>query len=141
MSALVQLVTPGEAIAESSSHQAGRGSFSLFGQVRSAVVGIATTDATKIDVAVADAPLPVIGDVIIGRIEKVNRERCTISIISIGNHQLLEEPLPGILRQRDVRAYEVDSVEMIRCYRPGDIVRASVVRVVSTVHQLISAVL
>ncbi|CCH58863.1 hypothetical protein TBLA_0B00180 [Henningerozyma blattae CBS 6284] len=36
------------------------------------------------------------------------------------------EPFRGILRSQDVRATERDSVKMVDCYKPGDIVRAQV---------------
>ena len=37
---------------------------------------------------------------------------------------LLSAPYPR--RQQDVRATEVDKVELIACFRPGDLVRAAV---------------
>lgn len=43
-----------------------------------------------------------------------------------GETHLLDESLAGSIRQRDVRAFDVDSVELYRCYRPGDLVRAQV---------------
>lgn len=39
---------------------------------------------------------------------------------------LLEESLAGTIRQRDVRAHEIDSVEIYRSFRPLDLVRAQV---------------
>lgn len=39
---------------------------------------------------------------------------------------LLDESLAGTIRQRDVRAHEIDSVEIYRSFRPLDLVRAQV---------------
>lgn len=47
------------------------------------------------------------------------------SIICIGD-VLLNRPLRGILRKEDVRATNVDNVEMYKCYRPGDIILAKI---------------
>jgi len=43
--------------------------------------------------------------------------------------KVLAEPFSGIIKKQDVRATEIDKVEIVRCFRPGDIVRAEVVRV------------
>jgi len=39
---------------------------------------------------------------------------------------LLDESLVGSIRQRDVRSFDIDSVEMYKCFRPMDLVRAQV---------------
>lgn len=39
----------------------------------------------------------------------------------------LRESLQGTIRQRDVRSFEIDSVEIYKSYRPNDVVRAQVV--------------
>ncbi len=39
----------------------------------------------------------------------------------------LRESLQGTIRQRDVRSFEIDSVEIYKAYRPNDVVRAQVV--------------
>ncbi|CAG9467428.1 unnamed protein product [Pedinophyceae sp. YPF-701] len=46
-------------------------------------------------------------------------------IVCIGQ-QALKQTFAGVIRQQDVRATEIDKVEMAKCYRPGDIVRAEV---------------
>jgi exosome complex component CSL4 len=39
----------------------------------------------------------------------------------------VKEKFTGMIRQQDVRATEIDKVDMFQSYRPGDIVRALVV--------------
>jgi len=39
----------------------------------------------------------------------------------------LKSEFPGVIRQADVRLTNVDQVELYKCFRPGDIVRAEVV--------------
>lgn len=69
--------------------------------------------------------LPAQGDVVTAKIEIVNQRLAKCSIICIGE-TLLSRPLRGILRKEDVRATNVDNVEMYKCYRPGDIILAKV---------------
>lgn len=40
----------------------------------------------------------------------------------------MKEQYNGIIRVQDVRATEIDKVEIYQSFRPGDIVRAEVVR-------------
>ena len=39
----------------------------------------------------------------------------------------LESAIPGIIQQKDVRQTLIDSVEISKCFRPGDIIRAKVI--------------
>jgi exosome complex component CSL4 len=39
---------------------------------------------------------------------------------------ILDESLAGTIRQRDVRAFDIDSVEIYKSFRPADLVRAQV---------------
>jgi exosome complex component CSL4 len=44
----------------------------------------------------------------------------------VGETYILDESLAGTIRQRDVRAFDIDSVELYKSFRPGDLVRAQV---------------
>jgi len=44
----------------------------------------------------------------------------------VGQH-LLRETFSGTIRKRDVRKFDVDSVEIYKSYRPADIIRAQVI--------------
>lgn len=59
------------------------------------------------------------------RVEIVNQRFAKCSIICIGD-TLLNRPLRGILRKEDVRATEIDRVEIYKNYRPNDIILAKV---------------
>jgi exosome complex component CSL4 len=39
---------------------------------------------------------------------------------------VLDEALAGTIRQRDIRAHDIDSVEVYKCFRPNDLVKAQV---------------
>lgn len=69
--------------------------------------------------------LPVVGDVVTARVEVVNQRFAKCSIICIAD-TLLNRPLRGILRKEDVRATEIDRVEIYKNFRPNDIILAKV---------------
>lgn len=60
------------------------------------------------------------------QITLVKQRFCKCIIKCIGD-TVLSRPYRGMLRKEDVRATEKDKVEMIKCFRPGDIILARVV--------------
>jgi len=50
-----------------------------------------------------------------------------VEILSIEGHTESTGVFPGVIRSRDVRSFEIDSVEIYNSFRPGDIVRAQVI--------------
>lgn len=70
--------------------------------------------------------LPTVGDVVTARIEIVNQRFAKCQILCIGD-VLLNRPLRGILRKEDVRALDIDRVEMYKNFRPNDIILAKVI--------------
>lgn len=69
--------------------------------------------------------------IITGRVTKVNPRFASVAILCVGNTTLKEE-FKGIIRLQEVRSAEIDKVEMYKCFRPGDIVKAEVVLCSST---------
>jgi exosome complex component CSL4 len=70
--------------------------------------------------------LPVVGDVVTARVELLNQRFAKCQILCV-NDQLLTRPLRGILRKEDVRATDIDGVEMYKNYRPNDIILAKII--------------
>jgi exosome complex component CSL4 len=70
--------------------------------------------------------LPVTGDVVTARVEIVNQRFAKCQIICIGD-TLLNRPLRGILRREDVRATDIDRIEMYKNFRPNDIILAKII--------------
>lgn len=60
------------------------------------------------------------------RVEVVNQRFAKCSILCIGD-QLLNRPLRGILRKEDVRATDIDRVEIYKNFRPNDIILAKII--------------
>uniref|UniRef100_A0A8D8YC69 Exosome complex component CSL4 n=1 Tax=Cacopsylla melanoneura TaxID=428564 RepID=A0A8D8YC69_9HEMI len=69
--------------------------------------------------------VPSPGDIVTVRITAVQQHLCKAQIISVGDN-VLSRQLRAILRRENVRATEIDRIEMYKCYRPGDIVLARV---------------
>ncbi|KAK9206121.1 hypothetical protein WN943_016394 [Citrus x changshan-huyou] len=74
----------------------------------------------------AHGPVPEPGSVVIARVTKVMTRMASADIMCVGAKSVREK-FSGIIRQQDVRATEIDKVDMHLSFRPGDIVRASVV--------------
>jgi len=71
----------------------------------------------------AVSPKP--GDVVTARVTRVLPKTVAAEILCVGP-VALRQKFSGVIRQQDVRATEIDTVQMPKCFRPGDIVRAEV---------------
>nr|CAD7569220.1 unnamed protein product [Timema californicum] len=69
--------------------------------------------------------VPAPGEIVTAKVTIVGQRFCKCVIKCIGE-TVLTRPYRGILRKEDVRATEKDRVEMIKCFRPGDIILARV---------------
>ncbi len=66
------------------------------------------------------------GSIIIGRVTKITPRDASVEIVCVGEVPV-RDSFVGLLRKSDVRATEVDRVEMHESYLPGDVVRAAVI--------------
>ena len=71
--------------------------------------------------------LPDVGNVVLCRVTRINPRQATVAILVVGD-TVLESEWQGLIRVQDVRATEKDRVKIYESFRPGDIVRAEVVR-------------
>ncbi|KAM0010476.1 putative nucleic acid-binding, exosome complex component CSL4 [Helianthus debilis subsp. tardiflorus] len=74
----------------------------------------------------AHGPVPEPGCVVIARVTKVMARMASADIMCVGSKSVREK-FSGVIRQQDVRATEIDKVDMHSSFRPGDIVKASVI--------------
>ena len=70
--------------------------------------------------------IPKLMDIVICKILKINTRFAQAEIISIGSKALLQTFI-AVIRTQDVRQLEIDSIEMWKCFRVGDIIRAQIV--------------
>ncbi|EFA85181.1 3'-5' exoribonuclease [Heterostelium album PN500] len=70
--------------------------------------------------------VPEIGSVVTVQVLRINPRLASVAILCVGT-KALKETFNGIIRVQDVRATEIDKVEIYKSFRPGDIVIAEVI--------------
>lgn len=71
--------------------------------------------------------LPTVDSVVLCRVTRIQTRQATVAILVVGN-DVCKDEFNGVIRREDVRATEKDKVVLGDGFRPGDIVRALVVR-------------
>ena len=72
--------------------------------------------------------LPTVDSVVLCRVTRIQTRQVTVAILVVGD-DVCKDEFNGVIRREDVRATEKDKVVLGDGFRPGDIVRALVVRV------------
>ncbi|CAN1233904.1 Exosome complex component CSL4 [Linum perenne] len=138
-----ETVTPGEVLGKAAEVRAGKGAYVApyrstdIMYVFSSLTGLRHTHPPPPDspdqrptVEVighkARGAVPETGSVVIARVTKVMAKMASADIMCVGPKSVREK-FTGIIRQQDVRATEIDKVDMHLSFRPGDIVKALVV--------------
>ncbi|CAN6575376.1 unnamed protein product [Malus baccata var. baccata] len=132
-------VTPGEVLGKTSKFKAGRGAYvsadkltvyaSLTGSRRILSPPPNSPDqrsTVEVTGHKAHGAIPEPGSVVIARVTKVMERMASADILCLGTKSVREK-FSGIIRLQDVRATEIDKVDMLSSFRLGDIVRAHVV--------------
>ncbi|KAL6591355.1 hypothetical protein ACP70R_049858 [Stipagrostis hirtigluma subsp. patula] len=129
------VVTPGELLGNSLTLVAGQGSYADGRAVRASVTGRrrivppppGSDQRSTVEVVghKAHSAVPQPGSVVIARVTKVMAKMASADILCVDS-KAVKEKFTGLIRQQDVRATEIDKVDMYQSYRPGDIVRAMV---------------
>ena len=71
--------------------------------------------------------LPTVDSVVLCRVTRIQTRQATVAILVVGD-EVCKDEFTGVVRREDVRATEKDKVVLGDGFRPGDIVRALVVR-------------
>lgn len=130
---MTTVLTPGELIdlENPGAIKPGRGVYvNSDGRLVSTVVGKLTVTNGVVEVlslrneAVDLLPFP--GAKVTGRVLRVTSKMCDIQILCVGDTPVRGAGFKGTLRKENVRAYEVDQVDLLECFRSGDIVVANV---------------
>ncbi|XP_050220989.1 uncharacterized protein LOC126671276 [Mercurialis annua] len=136
------MVTPGDILGKSTELKAGKGSYiapyrntdilyvyaSLTGLRRTLSPPPDSNDqrpTVEVTGLKARGAVPEAGSVVIARVTKVMARLASADIMCVGP-KAVREKFTGTIRQQDVRATEIDKVDMHLSFRPGDIVRAVV---------------
>ncbi|KAG9151608.1 hypothetical protein Leryth_019964 [Lithospermum erythrorhizon] len=136
MNSELEIVTPGEVLGSISEIIAGKGAYvsSQNNLVYASLTGFrsliphSTTQRPTVEVIghKAHGAVPEPGVVVLARVTKVMAKMASADIMCVGA-KAVREKFTGTIRQQDVRATEIDKVDMHSSFRPGDIVKALVV--------------
>lgn len=132
------MALPGELLGPTKANNVGEGAHIEGSNLYASVAGsIVSTPSSRKDIRVPtisitrrNGPLlPEVGTVVIGKISRTNPRQAALSIVALGPNGagILNEPLPGLIRQQDIRATEIDKVKVTESFRVGDVVRATVI--------------
>ncbi|XP_065618806.1 uncharacterized protein LOC112038009 isoform X1 [Quercus suber] len=134
----VVVVTPGEVLGKATQVRAGRGAYvaphnnlvyaSLTGFRRTLSPPPNSLDqrpTVEVTGHKAHGAVPEPGSVVIARVTRVTARVASADIMCVGPKSVREK-FTGSIRQQDVRATEIDKVDMHLSFRPGDIIRAVV---------------
>ncbi|XP_006282467.2 exosome complex component CSL4 [Capsella rubella] len=131
-----ELVTPGDVIGKATEFKAGKGAYVNDTTIYASLTGTrrivsplpesldkrATVEVTGHK---AHGPIPEPGSVVIARVTKVMARMAAVDILCVGP-KAVRENFAGVIRQQDVRATEIDKVDLHQSFHAGDIVRAMV---------------
>lgn len=134
-------VTPGEILGKTAELRAGKGTYvaadaagveliyaSLTGRLSHSPPPPDSSDKrTVVEVTghKAHGAVPEPGCTVLARVKKVMAKMASADIMCVGDKSVREK-FTGMIRQQDVRATEIDKVDMHASFRAGDIVRAVV---------------
>lgn len=142
-------VLPGQPLTVPAQTRGGAGTYTRNGALFSSIAGRVEHENGSAAVRTTRPPLvlPEPESTVLGRVTRVTPRQATVSILVVndipcggalgagagarGNHAAGEgiegTDFQGIIRSQDVRNTDKDSVVISQCFRPGDIVRATVI--------------
>eukprot|EP01097_Dermamoeba_algensis_P004277 TRINITY_DN2820_c0_g1_i2.p1 TRINITY_DN2820_c0_g1~~TRINITY_DN2820_c0_g1_i2.p1 ORF type:complete len:242 (-),score=63.65 TRINITY_DN2820_c0_g1_i2:175-861(-) len=127
-------VVPGERLGYADDFQASLGTYVRKQYIHASVVGfkhiVPGSEGEKPSFLVLrekeTSVVPIIGNIVTAKVTRINLRQATLKILCVGSKPV-KEAFQGVIRVQDVRATEVDKVQLYKCFRPGDVVRAEVI--------------
>lgn len=129
-------VIPGTRLGHEDDFLAGKGTYVRFGYIHASLAGFKTeapsagSSGPPVLAVTRDRNsvviIPKIGDVVTARVTRLHPRFATVEILCVDDVPMRDQ-YNAIIRVQDVRATEIDKVEIYQSFRPGDIVRAEVV--------------
>lgn len=137
MSAEAVAVSPGDILGPSSTSQSGPGTYKAHGNLVASLAGTVSVEEPDKNGTQVISVIPwnshnatdsviCVGDEVIGQVTRIGSNQASVEIVAVEN-RVLKQRAKGSIRREDARLTEIDSLVMHACFRPGDIVRASVI--------------
>lgn len=149
---LPSVATPGTVLGSSTKYTPGSGTHIYEGNIVSSLLGKVTVSAPakapgpakRLNKITAPVPeelptisvarhgrkrevLPDVNNVVLARVVRLMPKQAIVVIQQVGD-TVLQTEWQGVIRVQDVRATEKDKVKIYESFKPGDIVKAQVVR-------------
>lgn len=133
------IALPGQVLGPTTANNIGPGTHIHGGSLVASLAGplTSTPSVTKskpaptvsVGCATGGTLLPNVGTVVLGKITRTNPRQANISILALGSagERVCHDAFPGLIRQQDIRATEIDKVKVNESFRVGDVVRAVVI--------------
>jgi exosome complex component CSL4 len=137
MSSEIAVACPGDVLGAEGSASCGTGCYARDGKIIASLAGSITYEETDAPsgkmVSVtpwnshnATASVINVGDEVIGQVTRIGSSQASVDIVAVEN-KILTQTARGSIRREDTRPDQLDSLVMHTCFRPGDIVRATVI--------------
>ncbi|KAN0041807.1 hypothetical protein ACTFIV_004357 [Dictyostelium citrinum] len=144
------IITPGQRLCKESDYISSEGTYVHKGYIYSSVLGFKHIIKRNIDTVNENninsnndniennkdyivvlkekepSVVPEIGSIVTVQVLRINPKLASVAILCVGT-KALKETFNGIIRIQDVRATEIDKVEIYKSFRPGDIVLAQII--------------
>lgn len=133
---MAELCTPGERLALAAEYDAGSGTCVRDTFICATLVGVKrvlsagegeAVQRPRVEVVRSgvEPVVPRVGDVVTARVVRINPRLAAVDILCVGPKPVRQR-YSGVIRVQDVRATEIDKVQIQASFRPGDVVRAEV---------------
>lgn len=129
-------VIPGQCIGAGENLECGLGTYCRDNRIFASLAGFVsisqTVEGQKSTIIVTSnmvsetASVLSVLDKVMCRVLKITINNASVEILSVRDQELMPKP-KGIIRREDVRLSEMDSLVMSECFRPGDILLASII--------------
>lgn len=124
-----EFVFPGEKLGSSKSFKSGFGTYvNDKNEIIASISGIKQQNNKEMSVKhwKNGDMIPNVNDIVIAKIIKIQQRFAQAEIICINDKPLLHFCI-GIIREQDVRELDTDSVQIWKCFRPSDIIKAKII--------------
>ena len=137
MNTEITAACPGDVLGSAEAVRCGPGTYTARGQVLASLAGTVTWEDTELpntklvritpwNTHNATDTVISVGDQIIGEVTKLGTTQASVDIIAVED-RVLQQRARGSIRREDARVTETDALVMHTVFRPGDVVRASVI--------------
>mmetsp|Transcript_21427 Transcript_21427/g.58869 ORF Transcript_21427/g.58869 Transcript_21427/m.58869 type:complete len:186 (+) Transcript_21427:3-560(+) len=125
-------VMPGDLICKrSATSEMGAGTYILDDSIYSSLIGFVNVDGKHVSVSRKCARdlcpvVPTVNSIVLAKITSINARMARAQVLSVGTESVME-PFPAIIRAQDIRIENSDTLQVSKCFRPGDVIRAAVI--------------